>query len=563
MTGRILFVTSNGTGLGHLTRGMAIARRFEADRDPAFLTLSAAAPVVEEVGFHVEYFPSHSAAAAESPRRWDRRLRRRLDLLLDELRPEILVFDGAHPYDALIAVLRARRGSGMQTVWCRRPMWRQGFGSEAIYWAQEFDAVLEPGELAESEDRGLTASRRGEAERVGPVVFLDPDELLSREDACRELGLDPSRPHALVALGQGPALDTAVARSLDCLTRDPGIQVAALGSSLSPRLVVPAGVVHLKGTYPMSRFFRAFDLAVAAAGYNGFHELLAHGVPSLFVPMPRQIDDQAARARWAQLNDVGRGVEGPADPILEQRLGELLEPSTRERIRSNLAKLPAADGAAAAAAWLTELTEHAEQGERGSRTEGEADSDAADPRFAAARSADERGRRVRSRSSPGSKDERRRRVRSRFSPGSKDERNSRVGNRSATTALSVSIELVRRVGPRLPLIVARRLRDRFRDPPPAHAKLAAVAFGLDPAELIERLEAVAAAEGVEHRRLLAITDSLEFGALREAGFAFEYVPSPERAARIGEMDYPRFAHRRIEAALAGRRKARRAVLAAP
>ena len=338
---RLLFVTSNGTGLGHLTRGMAIARRLGPELDPVFLTLSAAAPVVDEVGYHVEYFPSHSAAAAESPRRWDRRLRARLELLIGELEPDVLVFDGAHPYDALIAVLRGRPGGGrMRTVWCRRPMWREGGGAEAIYWAGEFDAVLEPGELAESEDRGLTVARRAEAERVAPIVFLDPGELLSREEAVAELGLDPDRPHALVALGQGEQLDRAVARTLELLARHPEIQVAALESSLSPELRVPAEVVHLRGTYPMSRFYRAFDLAVAAAGYNAFHELLAHGVPSLFVPMPRQIDDQPARARWAQETGVGRGLDGPRGPRARGAAGGAGRPG-RPRVDAAQPRRPA------------------------------------------------------------------------------------------------------------------------------------------------------------------------------------------------------------------------------
>ena len=285
------------------------------------------------MGYHVEYFPSHSAAAAESPRRWDRRLRARLELLIGELEPDLLVFDGAHPYDALVAVLRAHRGGSMRTVWCRRPMWREGGGAEAIYWSGEFDAVLEPGELAESEDRGLTVARRDEAERVAPIVFLDPGELLSREEACAELGLDPERPHALVALGQGPELDRAVARCLEFLAEHPELQVAALESSLSPELRVPGEVVLLRGTYPMSRFYRAFDLAVAAAGYNAFHELLAHGVPSLFVPMPRQIDDQAARARWAQEEGVGRGLTGRRTRRWRRGWRSSLDPEVRETVR--------------------------------------------------------------------------------------------------------------------------------------------------------------------------------------------------------------------------------------
>jgi UDP:flavonoid glycosyltransferase YjiC (YdhE family) len=515
---RVLFVTSNGTGLGHLTRGMAMARRFGAGLEPVFLTLSAAAPVVDRMGFHVEYFPSHSAAAAEAPRRWDRRLRARLELLLDELEPSALVFDGAHPYDALIATLRAHRGTSMRTVWCRRPMWRPGLGAEAIYWSDEFDRVLEPGELAESEDAGLTVERRGEAERIAPIVFLDRPELLTREEACAELGLDPDRPHALVALGQGPEVDAAVAGSLERLAADPEVQVAALESSLSPELHVPEEVVHLRGTYPMSRFFGAFDLAVAAAGYNAFHELLAHGVPALFVPMPRQIDDQPARARWAQEQGVGRGIGSPEDPALEARLGELLDPAVRERIRGNLADLPPATGAEDGARIIERLVG--------------ADVDAAGRRLPTPRSGGEPDRRV-------------------------------GGRPRIPAALSVSLELVRRVGPRLPLVVARRIRDRLRNPPPPRAKLAAVAFGLPAEELVPRLRALARDWGVEPHRLLAITDSLEFTALRRAGFAFEYVPSAERAARISDEPYAEFAERRIEAALAGRRSARRVTVAAP
>jgi UDP:flavonoid glycosyltransferase YjiC (YdhE family) len=518
--GRVLFVTSNGTGLGHLTRGMAIARRFGEGLEPVFLTLSTAAPAVDRMGFHVEYFPSHNAAAAEAPRRWDRRLRARLELLLGELEPSVLVFDGAHPYDALIAILRARRGTPMRTVWCRRPMWRPGSGAEAIYWSGEFDRVLEPGELAEDEDRGLTVARRGEAERVGPIVFLDPSELLSREEATAELGLDPDRPHALVALGQGPELDGAVARSLERLAAAPDVQVAALESSLSPELHVPEEVVHLRGTYPMSRFYRAFDLAVAAAGYNAFHELIGHGVPTLFVPMPRQIDDQPARARWAQERGVGRGVVSPDDPTLEERLAELLDPSVRERIRACQAELPPPTGAEQGARFLERV--------------------AGDAGISPLRPRGDGGDR----------------------PRSAGEANP-YGGSDPRAALSVSLELVRRVGLRLPVIVARRARDRLRNPPPAPAKLVAIALGIPAEELIVRLRALARDEGIEPQRLLAIIDSLDFTALRRAGFAFEYVPDPERAARITDEPYPEFAERRVEAALAGRRAARRVTVAAP
>ena len=136
-------------------------------------------------------------------------------------------------------------------------------------------------------------------------------------------------------------------------------------------------------------------------------------------------------------------------------------------------------------------------------------------------------------------------------------------SQAGRAALSVSAELVKRVGPRLPLIALRRARKRVTDPPPPPARRAAIAIGLPADELISRLRALARDEGVEPHRLLAITDSLDFTALRRAGFAFEYVPSPERAAAIGAEPYPRFAERRIRAILAGRRRMPWTTLSAP
>ena len=64
MSARILFVTSNGTGLGHLNRAMAISRRLPDDFDASFLTLSQAAPTVAEQGYEVDYLASYRRPAS-------------------------------------------------------------------------------------------------------------------------------------------------------------------------------------------------------------------------------------------------------------------------------------------------------------------------------------------------------------------------------------------------------------------------------------------------------------------------------------------------------------------
>lgn len=344
---RILFATSNGTGLGHLNRAMAMARRLPAGWQATFLTLSGAAPVVAAEGWEVDYLASYRRPASGTDRAWNLRLRAMLEEVVAARDPDLVVFDGVHPYRALTHVLSAR--GAPPSVWCRRSLWRAGSGPAPLRRAGAFDAVLEPGELAESDDSGPTVARRREARRTRPIVFLDRDELLPREQAAAELGLDPGRRTALVALGQGGEVDLAVARSLRTLTAVRGLQVAALRSSLAPSLRLPDGVVRLDATFPMSRYFAAFDIAVAAAGYNAFHELVGFAVPTLFVPMARDTDDQAARSRWAARTGVALDVAGAGDPALEDRLAELADPVRAGELARACARAFPGNGAADAA----------------------------------------------------------------------------------------------------------------------------------------------------------------------------------------------------------------------
>ena len=57
----LLLISSNGSGMGHLTRLIAYARRAQTDLAPHFLSLSQAVSVVSQFGFPFEYVPSAGA----------------------------------------------------------------------------------------------------------------------------------------------------------------------------------------------------------------------------------------------------------------------------------------------------------------------------------------------------------------------------------------------------------------------------------------------------------------------------------------------------------------------
>ena len=490
---RVLFCTSNGTGLGHLTRSMAIARRLDPGIEAAFFTLSAAAPVVREQGFLVEYMGSYNAAGAGSHLEWSRRLAARTVGILDTLRPAVVVFDGAHPYPAMVAAIRrharARRaGEPLVTVWSRRPLWQPGRGTRILPLARAFDLVLEPGELAAGEDAGPTTERRDEAVRVDPIVFCDPSELPGREAAERELGLEPGCVNVLLALGQGPEVETALDRALARLVGEPGVQVAAVESSIAGRLDLPRSVVPLRDTYPVSRHYRAFDFALSAAGYNAYHELVALAVPTVFVPMPRELDDQAARARYAEHAGVGLACEGPESDRLDALIERMLDPALRERMATRARALGPFEGAAEAAGLVSRLVAEGRAALGGL------------PR-------------------PGGSPARMR----------------------ATFALAGASALARHPG------------ERRRS---ARPELACVALGVPPERLAAEIDRLRATTP-DPSRVLVVTDSAELAAVRRAGVSVEYVPPrPELARHLPEVEYDEWVESRLQAVLADRRPAR-------
>ncbi|HEU5056011.1 MAG TPA: hypothetical protein VFU21_05780, partial [Kofleriaceae bacterium] len=284
---RVLFVTSNGGGMGHLTRALAIARRLPADHEPVFLTMSTGIEAVRKEGFWVDYLPSLTDRDLGREALLEY-VRARIAMAVRTLRPRALVFDGTFAYSPLVLAL-----SGFPEVfkvWSRRGMWKPvpPF-REAQSMAQlvPFDLVLEPGELAGELDRGATAGQRSAVELIEPIVYLEPGELLPREEARRELGIPEGVTSGLVNLGAGNInrLDNVFAAIADMLGQHPEVHVVAAQSLISRRgIPIDPARIHPLETYPLSRVLRAFDFSIAAPGYNSFHELLCHAVPTLFIP---------------------------------------------------------------------------------------------------------------------------------------------------------------------------------------------------------------------------------------------------------------------------------------
>ena len=348
---RILFTTSNGTGLGHLTRSMAIARRLDpGDR--------AALPdaLGRRAGGRGDGLPGRVRRLIR-----DAGLGQRLPVVAPPARPAAGGDRRGRPGADRLRRHPSLRGPARRAAAAER----RGLVPAAALEAGLEQGPAGPGGRLRRRARARRARRgrgRGaDGRRFGIAPTGSSRSSCSIAPSCSgaseaaaELGLDPARPTILSPSARARRWREATRRTLDRLAAGDEVQVAALSSALAAADSVPEGVVGLRATYPMSRYFAAFDGAVAAAGYNAYHELIALGVPSLFVPMPRDTDDQPARARYAE--GAGMGSASAARTTRPRGRGRApARPGRAGRDPRRLGALPEPRGAAQAAAWLGEL----------------------------------------------------------------------------------------------------------------------------------------------------------------------------------------------------------------
>jgi len=351
----VLFASSNGIGLGHLARQMAIADRMAEGQRSVFLTMSYAAATLKQAGY-LCLMTSHHRSNGMEIEAWNVALEEECMMTIEELRPKAFIYDATAVFGGVAEILS--RVPALPSIWIRRPMWR-AIHAPFLEHSSRFTLVVEPGELADELDDGPTKAVQSETMQVAPILHTDPRDRLSREAARQVLGLPPDATVICIQMFNGGEYDlgkvrTAVVERL--LTRE-GVYVIEFHSALVPAVRAHDNPRHLTmNLFPTFRYSAAWDAAVSAAGYNSFHENVLGAVPTLFVPNEGdEMDMQKTRARWAEQQGCGlmmcRDDVEQLDSIVERLL------DTRERgwIASRCQAIDWTNGAIAVARHIDAL----------------------------------------------------------------------------------------------------------------------------------------------------------------------------------------------------------------
>lgn len=380
----VIHMTSNGVGMGHLSRQLTIALSGPQRYEPVVFSLSGALPRVAaadrdgdlpgaaERGIRYEYAPSRESGWLPEggwrrdlrrryrSYRWHPYLRDRLVSLAAETGASTVVFDGVVPYRGLLQARDLLPDVGF--IWMRRGMWRPSAPTKQLSASGHFDLVLQPGDFGARADRGPLVDRT-DAEHIPPVSLTDVLPPTSREDARDALGLPREGRVLLLSPGSGAlgSVEETAARVQGALAEHGRGWTVAVTKQAIARHSIGAGsdrVVVLDDVYPLSRYLAAFDAAVSAAGYNSVHELLGAGVPTLFIPgLDHVTDDQGARTEGVAARGAALVVRSGD---VEAGVRDLMDDGRRRELRAACDALEPADGGLVAAEHVARMADDAD-----------------------------------------------------------------------------------------------------------------------------------------------------------------------------------------------------------
>lgn len=305
----ILFIPTNGVGLGHAKRCSLVADAMRDRAKAQFAAFPSCIGMLTASGFDTMPLVSRTPHRASHDN--DVINFARVSSLTKHA--AVAVFDGGYVFDS---IMRSAADSGKPSVWIRRGLWQASQNNQiALDRQKAFTRIVVPTEAFD--ELNAPAETNANVVQVGPIVqcnTMTPGKSADlRANLLNQLGLKGTK-LVVTMLGGGVAADRRAQINAICSHLADQDDIAHL-LVVWPTATTDPGWFHYANTRVVqsihaSALIPLADLFVSAIGYNSFHEALYGQVPTIFVPqMASYMDDQRARGRAAAERDLAVLVE--------------------------------------------------------------------------------------------------------------------------------------------------------------------------------------------------------------------------------------------------------------
>lgn len=350
---RILFMPTNGSGLGHVTRTLAIARRLKQmypNVEIIFFTNNFALNIIQQEGFLAYYFPSvHLYYPDIDSKDIDSSIEKQLIEIITRHKIDTLVFDGVFPYAYLINAMN--KVNNLNSIWIQRGMHKSGKSNTVVKREKFFNLIIVPGEANQNYN---LLEQNNRFHYCPPIIYANEEELLPREVVLKMWNLDPNKKTVYIQLGEGLYNDvnSLIFKVVKFLKNRKDLQIV-LGESIiaHKKYNIDPNLFIIKD-YPNSIYFNAFDFAIITGSYNTFHETMFFGLPTILFPVKETgTDDHYARANIASQLKTGFVLVDFETKKFEKAVSKLMNSDINKKMRHN-AKYVFKNGADLAAQYI-------------------------------------------------------------------------------------------------------------------------------------------------------------------------------------------------------------------
>jgi len=355
--GRILFVPTNGVGLGHAQRCSLVADRLSPSTKIRFAAFPSCLPMLNRYGFDGVPLVSRSDLHAAP---YDNDLLNYQRLYSSTSNRDLLVFDGGYVFDSIFRTIAKRKLRG---IWIRRGLWQaKQNNTVALDREKIFERVIVPMEAFDELNRSY--SRGARLKTVGPIVQRPNPSVFDRERLRERLRKRFGREFTFLTitmLGGGVAADRTAQVQAICAGMEKRSDTLNLIVTWPTARVDPGWFCwnnsKVVRTHHANSLVSACDLFISAVGYNSFHEAMYNQVPSIFIPqMASFMDDQRARAEAAADRGAAILIEPTQMLSLEREINLCLDDSKVDEIQTALKNLELPEiGNTAAANYIEEI----------------------------------------------------------------------------------------------------------------------------------------------------------------------------------------------------------------
>jgi UDP-N-acetylglucosamine--N-acetylmuramyl-(pentapeptide) pyrophosphoryl-undecaprenol N-acetylglucosamine transferase len=358
-----VFYGINGTGLGHISRLTNIAREMKIllnamsiQADFHMLTTSEA----PQVSFDFPTWKIPSKTVINSSEYLNQKYIGDANFfvtnMMATLRPNYLVVDTV-PQCSFGEFLNLKLYAD-QTVFINRHR-RDDIAKEAI--SQEcmklYNLILTPDYATESDKYDyLTTELKMKNRYTSMIHGFRPENSMTRDEVRDYFSVKPHQKVIYISAGGGG--DKQVESTLTAIVNivqehEDFIILIGYGPLYRGKKIYQPNVIPL-AEVNVRKYFRGVDVAISAAGYNTYEELISANVPTAFYSLEKGWDSQEDRIKEGVTSGNNLNLENLEPESIKQILHDLLNDKGK-KIRNQLSCRPIANGATLAASEMLKL----------------------------------------------------------------------------------------------------------------------------------------------------------------------------------------------------------------